>query len=216
MASLADLETDISDHERRATVKDKAAIGASIIRAIRHYSGRRWWWNENQGTAFNTVSGTEYYALPSPLRVIDNVSVTVSQDPYILERRTNGYIEEVYTPAGVYSGKPSDWCLFEDQIRIFPIPDGVYAVKVQGYGLALPTYSTDAADAWTTDTTTPWANDAYDLIYSRARALYAMNWRNDREGFVAHSTEEEKSLQALMAENNKRSASRRLRGWSVG
>ncbi len=215
MASLNDLTTDISGDERRATTNDIAAIGRAIERAIRHYSGRRWWFSENQGAAFNTASGTEYYAIPSPLRVVDNVSVTVSQDPYILTKRTNDYIEQVYTPSAVYSGKPSDWCLFEDQIRIFPIPDGTYAVKTQGYGLALPTYSTDAADAWTTDTTTPWANEAYDLIYSRARSLYALNWRKDNESYMTHKAEEKISLKELIAENNKRSASRKLKGWGI-
>jgi len=214
--SLADMTTDISGHERRATTKDLAAIGDAIEWAIRDHSGKRWWFNESQGAAFNTVDGTEYYALPSPLRVIDDVSVTVSQDPYTLTPRTNGWMEEAYTPAAQFSGKPSDWCIFENQIRMFPIPDGVYAVKVQGYGYALPEYSTDASDTWTTDTATPWANAAYNLIYAHARSIYALNWRKDEASHAAFARSALVSLRQLQAENNKRSATGRLRGWGIG
>lgn len=213
--SLSTIEDDIALDMRREIQKDKAAFGRLIVSAIRYYNGKRWWFTEAQGTAFNTADGTEYYALPSPLRVIDNVSVTVSQDPYILTKRTNDYLEQVYTPSSVYKGKPSDYAIFNDQIRMFPIPDGVYAVKTQGYGSALPTYSEDPDDAWTTDEATPWANEAYDLIKNRARALAERDWLVNPEGYQMFTIAERDSLRTLMAENNKRSASGKIRAWGI-
>jgi len=180
-----------------------------VQEAIRYYSGKRWWWNEDQGASFNTADGTEYYAIPSPLRVVDTVLVTTNSSyPTTLRERSNQWIEERYVPGGTYKGQPYVFATFEDQIRLYPIPDAVYAVKTQGYGIALP-IATD-------DDTTPWANDAYNLIKCRAKAYFARDWRKDVQAYQAHIVAERDELMALTAENNKRSASGHIRGWGIG
>lgn len=207
MTTLTNMSSHIQDEERRSTANDVAAINRYIQDAIRHYSAYRFWFNEAQGASFNTADGTEYYAIPAPLRTVDSVLAIITTLPATLTERTNEWIEEHYVPTGVYKGQPSDWALFENKIRLYPIPDAVYAVKTQGYGIALPISTSDDA--------TPWANEAYSLIKSRARALFARDWRSDPEGYAIHTAAEREALASIMSESNRRVTSGHIRGWGV-
>lgn len=208
MTTLAEMATDIGAETRRTSSTDATAIARYIQDAIRHYSGKRFWWNEDQGASFNTAASTEYYAIPSPLRVVDSVLVDVSSSyPTTLQKRSNQWIEDRYVPSGTYTGQPYAWAMFNDQIRLYPIPDAVYAVKTQGYGIALPIS--------TADDTTPWANEAHDLIKCRARALIERDWLMNPEGFQLYSVAEQQALQALQGENTSRTGGGKIRGWGI-
>lgn len=208
MTTLAEMATDIANETRRSTSADTTAIARYIQDAIRHYSGKRWWWNEDQGASFNTADGTEYYAIPSPLRVVDTVLVTTTSNyPTTLRKRSNMWIEDRYVPGGTYKGPPSAWAMFEDQIRLYPIPDAVYAVKTQGYGITLPVS--------TSSDTTPWANEAYDLIKNRARMLIERDWLMNPDGFQIYSIAEQDALRALKSENASRTGGGKIRGWGI-
>lgn len=206
MTTLSEMATTISDETRRSTDDDQTAIADMIQQAITFYARRRWWFNEAEGTSFNTASGTEFYALPSELSVIDSVGVTVNQNPYTLNKRTNEYIEDIYTSSSVYTGKPADYAIFKNQIRIWPIPDGTYAVRTQGYGPKSVTVSDDSS---------PWSNEAYNLIKNRAKAMFLLEWARDVDGYQIYKSREMEELNAMEAENNKRSASKKLRGWGI-
>lgn len=210
--SLKTLREELEEDMHRST--DSTVFDRHVERAVHYYSGKRFWFTEHNGTSFNTASGTEYYAIPSPLRVIDSVQVAIANnDPYWLFRRTNQFIEMAYTPSGVYTGKPRDWAIFDDQIRMYPIPDGTYAVKTQGYGYALPDAS---AATWESDTATPWSNEAYDLIKARARLTLERDFlKFTPDKWQASQIAEREEFMRLTSENTKRSSSRRLRGWSV-
>lgn len=208
MTTLAEMATSIANDTLRSGSADTTAIAEKIQDAIRYYSGRRWWWNEDQGASFNTADGTEYYAIPSPLRVVDSVLVTTSSYPTYMVKRPNQWIEERYTPTSIYKGQPYVYALFEDQIRLYPIPDDVYAVKTQGYGIALPVSTSDNA--------TPWANEAYGLIKNRARALFERDWVMDIEGYQLFTAAERDAFTSLNSENNRRVGTGRVRGWGVG
>lgn len=207
MTTLAEMATDIANETLRGTSSDTTAIARYIQSAIRHYSGKRWWFNEANGTAFNTADGTEYYDIPSPLRIVDTVLVTYSTLPTTLVRQSSEWMEERYTPTSVYKGQPYAWAPFPDQIRLFPIPDGVYAVKTQGYGIALPV-ATDSDS-------TPWANEAYDLVKCRARALIERDWLMNVEGYQLFSAAERDALSAIEAENARRVGAGKIRGWGI-
>lgn len=208
MTTLAAMASDIAAETRRSSSADATAIARYIQDAIRHYSGMRWWWNENQGASFNTAANTEYYAIPSPLRVVDTILITTNSSyPTTLQKRSNEWIEERYVASGTLTTEPSHWAMFDNQIRLYPIPDAVYAVKTQGYGIALPVST--ASD------TTPWANEAYDLIKCRARALIERDWLMNPEGFQVFSVAERQALNALQSENTSRTGGGKIRPWGI-
>lgn len=204
MTTLTELRQNIEADTRRTL----GSVGDRFVQnAIRHYAGRRWWFNEMIDTSQTTVANTEEYDLPAGMRVVDTVSVEVTpNDPYPLTYRDHAYFERVRVGATIHLGLPDDYTIFDEKIRIYPIPDGAYSLRITGYGLS----STDADD-----NTSPWSNAAYNLICCRARALIERDHFMNPEGYAIFTAAERDALRELESENTRRMARGRIRAWGL-
>lgn len=203
MATLTDLRENIEADTRRTL----GAVGTRFINdAIRHYAGRRWWFNEMVSTTA-TVAGTETYAIPTGMRSVDTVSIEVTTgDPFLLTYRDHAFIEGRRVSSTIFKGIPQDYTIYDELIRLYPIPEAAYVMRITGYGELVDSF---------TNTKSPWANEAYNLIYSRARALIERDYFYNPEGYAMHSAAERDALRELQAENTRRMARGRFRGWGL-
>jgi hypothetical protein len=146
-------------------------------------------------SAYTTyTSGGAAYVTPSTVYALDPIS--------------NLQLEACYfQPERQSTGQPDVWAMHKDRIRLWPIPDGTYEVRTQGYGATLPIS--------TSLDTSPWSNELYSLIYSRARALFARDYRQDIEAYQLHTAAERDTWAALESESVKRTVTRRFKSWGI-
>lgn len=128
-----------------------AAVQNAIAISIRHYETMPWWFLETTST-INTVNGTEYYDLPSDCAASElSLVLNVNNNTYPLIKRTYQYLEDIYTAGTIFSGYPTDYATYKNQIRMYPIPNGEYTATIS-YVQKLGVPVSDAAsNAWTTD-----------------------------------------------------------------
>ena len=103
-----------------------------IKTSIAHYEKRRFWFVEGRATA-STTSGTEYYALPTDFLDEDIISIQVNNWTYPLIKRTWGTIEDWFVQSNTFLGYPTDFALYQEQIRLYPIPNGTYTLTISYY-----------------------------------------------------------------------------------
>lgn len=208
MPTLTDIKNDlIRSHRRSGDTNFATECDARLQEAVRHFAGKRWWFNEIEDTtSLTTAAGQEYYDLPATISHVDTVSVTVSQDPYTLTPRSAQYMQQRFTPSNVYTGKPADYTVFQNQIRMYPIPDAAYPVQITGYGP-----KSLAVD----DATSPWANEAGDLIKSRTGYLLNSEFLRDDGLAAIYAARERQEFKRLRAENAKRVTRGRLAPWNL-
>ena len=85
MSDLGTMENRIADELNRTDMTSYART--AIQTAIKHYEGNRFWFSENRATA-TTVSGQEFYDLPTDFREMDSLKVLISNNDYRLNERT--------------------------------------------------------------------------------------------------------------------------------
>lgn len=149
-------------------------IQNAIQAAIAKWERETFYFNDfrlepTNSSPFKTVIGQEFYSAVdyaplATLATIKSARILISSNRYILrewdEEQMN--IESV-NPTLV--AQPTRWSYDAEQMRLYPIPDGVYPIGLTGTqrlsALAQPT----DASAWT--------QDAFDLIRSEAKLILA-------------------------------------------
>jgi hypothetical protein len=169
MATLGDLKARIADEILKRNLTSQ--IAQHIARAIEHFADRRFWFNEARFTG-DTTAGDAYVALPTELRRIDMLSITVGGSAYELVSRDWTTIEDWQGMAA--SGQPTDYALSGAQIRLYPTPTAIYPLALLGVA-DLPALSTDASS-------NAWTNEAADLIAARTRMTLFRDVLRDAEG----------------------------------
>jgi len=128
MGTLADLKTRIADELNRTDLTSQIAL--SIQSAIDFYGPESFWFQEERSTK-NTADGQEYYSLPLDYISLNTIRVTVNNtNDYLLIERSNKYFEQAYNPATLYKGYPQDWTIYAQQLRLGPIPNGIYPMVI--------------------------------------------------------------------------------------
>lgn len=184
-----------------------AEIKTAILSAIDHYTRMPFYFLQSRASTFSTVSGQEYYgssdlaAIPD-IAHIDALTITINSTLTLLERRDFDYIDAQNSTSTI-TGRPTDYCYYAKQIRLSPIPDGAYTVRIAG-DIRLAALSADAD-------TNAWMTDGERLI--RHRASYDL-WSNvlsddSRAGTAKRNEMDE--LRNLVMEGNMRSTSGRIR-----
>lgn len=87
---------------------------------------------------FSTVAGTEDYSIASEINVggvtldaLQGLSVVDSQGKsHPLQRATEQFLEEEWSSSSEYQSMPEYYVRRADWIRLWPIPDDVYTVRV--------------------------------------------------------------------------------------
>lgn len=169
MSDLATVRNRILSDLNRTSANDLTSNAETEIRtAIAFYERRRFWFLEGRSTT-ETTTGQEYYELPEDFRDEDSLTITVNQYTYPLVKRTFDYIENTYVDTS--PGIPSEYAIYDQQIRLYPIPSGQYPLVLSYYQqLSALTNGTD---------TNAWMVEGEGLIRARAEwVLFARKLRD--------------------------------------
>lgn len=159
-------------------------IQNAIQSAIAKWERERFYFNDfllktplSSPSAFQTVIGQEYYSSAdyaplATLATIKKLWLLVTSQRYTCEPRTSGYLDEISVNQSSLS-RPIDYAYSAQQLRFYPIPDGVYSVGMEGTQRL--SALVNAAD------TNAWMQDGYDLIRSEAKLILARDLLHDAE-----------------------------------
>lgn len=170
------MKDQIADELARGDLTSQIAV--AITNAITFYQPERFRFNESRDLTFNTASGQEFYGtadnadIPT-LQAFDYIILYIGSIPWPLHRRTDVEIE-VLNQNGLMRGQPWNFSYFNNQIRLGPVPDTTYSMRIAAHKkMAGPTLDTDTANVW--------MSDGERLIRCRAKYDLSMNVTKDVE-----------------------------------
>lgn len=174
MATLADMKAeiiaDMARDDLEAGGELRLALLAHINRAVRFYSGRNWWFLTTTTTT-PTVAAQNYVTRPTTIDRIDRISVpSLSVD---LNKEHLTTIEALDEPTA-QTGQPIAYAEWSEKLRIWPVPDAIYSLKITGTA-KIAAFSAD-------DDTNVWSNEGFDLICARARVTLYRDVFHDTDG----------------------------------
>ncbi len=144
----------------------QADIKDAIAEAISFYKHNMFWFNQQDAKA-DTVDGQEYYPLPSAYIAMLNVVASYSsgsQRTRSIVPRTEEEMDELNSSES--RGQPHYRCIHNEQIRLSPIPDGVYELNMSFVrDVMVDNPLVDDTD------TNEWTTDAGPMIRYRAQAI---------------------------------------------
>lgn len=200
MATLGEMKATIADEIFRDDLG--TAIGREISRAIRFYQRTRFWFNESRQITFNTVALQEFYDAAAHLDIpnllaIDYITVTRSGTEVTPLCRTSSFDLDTYSVSQANPNVPTDYVYFEQKLRFYPVPNGVYAIRIAGVFQYPAPADDDEAD-------NHWMTDAEELIRSRAKRNLYLHSLGDQTSAAAMKAAEDEALQSLRAEASSR------------
>ena len=219
MSDYLDMQNRIADELSRTDLTSQ--IQLAILSAIQTYRGKRFYFNELRSDTFNTVNGQEFYG-SADLADIPNIpdidSLMFNQSSsfrYPLNKRTWAQLELWSINPTAISGFPTDFCWYGGQIRLYPIPNGVYSCRISGTIRLTPDPLSDNTD------TNAWTNDGEELIRQRAKGDLNINvmrdpdYINERRTIAAQglwflSSMEQSAWDVLQSESTERLSSGNL------
>jgi len=155
--SLLDLKRQVAGDIQRSDAI--AYIPDGIEAAIRHYEKERFWFLEGRAT-IDTVPDDPFIGLPSDAAVMDVLLITIGGSRTPMTRVDYREIDE--KDDGVAnSGMPTEWAYYQDNIRLWPVPDIAYPLTLS-YHKTLASLSDSDGNAWITN--------GFDIIRYRAGA----------------------------------------------
>lgn len=210
MTTLAVMKARIAAETTRDDLDD--AIASEITSAINFYRGKRFWFTEQStGRTFNTSNGQSEYSGSGGVDIanlirIDSITVIDNGQVYPLTLTTPQAIEIMINSTGALGDVPTYYSYYEQKLRFYPIPDGVYPVKIMGvYRVDAPASDSEADN--------PWMTDAEELIRSRAkRNLYLNSMLGTEPGMIqTMKLMEDEAYDRLRVETSSRSQVSRIR-----
>lgn len=176
MSTQADLRARILADLERDQATWGAMIDEAIGDAITFHQSKRFYFNESRTVTFVTVAGTDMYTFNTPTLVgtigaefykIDEVNIVIGGSVTRLRRTNYDWLEQT-ADNNTSQGQPYDYAYVGRQMRIYPIPDQIYTIRIIGH---------QKFDAPVDDTVTDnvWMNEGFELIRSRAKAQFAMH-----------------------------------------
>ena len=173
-------------------VRDDLAsqISNAINDAIRTWEGARFAFNERR-YLINTVNGTEYYDMAGPTLLtsagaavgtgeivleLDNITCTVNNMPYPLTPRTQQWFDRYATLPTQYKGQPDSYTIYNNQLRLFPIPNAAYPLNLSALARLSPNPLSDDGD------TNSWMTEGEALIRHQAKFIIYRDIVRDADG----------------------------------
>jgi len=197
MSTRTDLQNRIEQDLHRTDLS--AHVSTAIDSAIRHYERKPFWFLEGRATLTTSASQT-WYGVPSDLKGFDNMLVTISGSKDPLTRRH--YVDIDEQDEGIATGTPAEWTYYQDQIRIYPIPNGQYALTLS-YKKSLPTATGSASTSWT--------NEGFDLLRYRSEwDIYSSYLRLPEMAASAKQSEME-AFQSIAEESGNKVSTGKIR-----
>lgn len=191
------LKTRIANEIADSTLS--AEIILAIESAIKFYERKEFWFNSKTGT-FVTVADQEYYGsaantdIPTLVKIASPIKVTSSGYKYDVCIVPFADIDAAQD--GTRTGRPENAAYFNEQIRLYPIPDAVYTVTM-AYQYRLTDLSADADE-------NAWTDDAEELIRQRAKMILAADVLRDVDMYNAAKEFERDAYKALKEETRAR------------
>ncbi len=197
---IADISRDIDDTTGEYTADIQRAIAASI----RYCERETYYFNETRDVTFKTIAGQQWYGATAHEQIprLVHIQVAFREDAAghvsDLRRELPEDMELVSDRYGA-KGMPVAFTYFNQQLRLYPAPDGAYKVRLQlgAYRLA-PLTSFEVPNAWVTE--------AYDLIKARAKYILAKDTLKDPQVATEALSDYQDQHKALKRETTSRSA----------
>lgn len=158
--TLGDLKAEIMGDLDRPDLE--AQVLRAIKQAVRFFQRERFAFNDGV-VEVSTVAGQALYASDdlSGFYALDSATLVVGGQPWDLHLASMADLERVDRPG--QAGQPTWLAKWAEGIRLFPVPDTIYAIRLTGH-VRIPMPETDFIS-------NPWTNEAGDLI-----AAYAKRW----------------------------------------
>lgn len=183
-------------------------IEYAILDAVAFWETKRFWFNElRTATAFSTVNLQEFYTssdwseIPNLLE-IDQITVTVSGARTKIERRTPLWIDE-FSLTTTNTGVPTDYAYFQSKLRLYPIPNGVYAVNVMSTKKFTALSATSDSNVWT--------YEAEPLIRAEAKLRLYRDTLMDDQGSMRMQMAVDRAVAMLRGDSHRRVATNKFR-----
>jgi hypothetical protein len=176
MSTQTIMKARIADELARTDLTSQIAY--SIADAIAAYEDERFHFAESRATTVSTVDAQEFYdsddaAAIANILAIDYVALYVGDVPRMLAYERPEDMEAL-SVNGTQEGTPWAYTWYGNQLRLYPVPDGVYTVRI---GCAIKV----AAPASDGEASNPWMTYAERLIRSRAKLELALHVLKDQE-----------------------------------
>src|SRR3984893_1497178 len=131
---LAQMKQRIADELARGDLTSQIAY--AISDAISFYQNERFIFNESRDITFPTVAGREFYGASDNPAIplmwsLDYLILYLGGIPWPIKRRTPEYVEFANNN-GLVTGQPYNFAWYNKQIRLGPVPDSVYTIRVAG------------------------------------------------------------------------------------
>lgn len=196
MTTLLTMQTRIENEVDDANIDSE--ITAAINTAIKFHERTRFYFNQKTFT-FATVAGQEYYTSSDAADIetflqVDTQYLTSSSVRYPLAVTDFAAIDEAQN--GTVTGRPTNWAVFAQKFRLYPIPDAAYTVTVAGHYRLSTITDTGLGNAWFTD--------AEELIRQRAKRILALDITKEPADALAAQALEDMALEALLYETQLR------------
>lgn len=201
MSDYGTMQARIADELNRSDLTSQ--IKLAIQSSIDFYERERFWFNEGISYA-STSAGEEWYLLPNDFVNEDALTCTVTSNEYPLDKWTMQQHVDVRVGT-TYQGIPRAYSLYDEQIRLYPIPNDVYVITL--YYMQRLTELSAGSD------TNAWTTHGELLIRSRAKWDLYQNLIHAPEQAVLMKQMEMEAFANIRGEVTKRTTTGRVRPW---
>lgn len=195
--TLQSMQNRIADELARTDLSSQITL--CIMDAIDYYQSQRFSFTESRDLTFSTVVGQEFYTatdeadIPT-LEAFDYIILYLGSIPWPLHRRTPIELE-VLNQNGLMRGQPWNYAYYNRQLRLGPIPDNVYSMRIAAHvAVSAP---------GPTDTANPWMTDAEKLIRCRAKWELHMHYTRNATQAQMMKAAEMDALEQLKGRTNR-------------
>lgn len=209
MATFGDLKSAIADDLDDTTMEYASQIAAAVQAAIRYCERTTFYFNETRDKTFQTIVGQQWY---DSADLADIPTLVRIQTAYFID--SGGQITtmirmppeemEVLSDNTAANGEPYGWAYFGKRIRIYPIPNDVYTIRLQLGPYRLTPLNAD-------DDTNVWTEDAYDMIKARAKYIVYKDTLKEAALAAEALNDYQDQFDALKRETSSRNGTGRIR-----
>lgn len=203
-STFSNLVSQIADEIDDTTSEYAAQIQQSAFAAIRYCEREVYYFNETRDVTFQTVMGQEWYDgddepnIPTLVRIVEAYCEHQDGRRSTMGRASPSDMERV-SDNTASRGEPDCWTYFGKRIRLYPIPERVYTIRLQlgPYRLA---EITDASDS------NVWTTDAFDMVKARSKYILYKDILKDAALAAEALNDYNDQHDALKAETSRRNA----------
>ena len=186
MSDYGKIKSRISREMKRGELSvSSTAVAQSVIDAINHFAKRRFWFNTGYEEVVTTPDTATIGSAVTGIIKIDSMKAAIGNRDYPLSPMTYREMERI--DSGQWAGYPEYYAHYNNNIRLYPIPNATYTVKVS-YIKEL----TDVTLSSVATSTNEWVDDCESMIRKRAKGeLFENELRNVQEAQMMFQSAEQ-------------------------